>query len=363
MARDRARHRPELGAPVADARRSTPVGARYSPNTSRSAPAHSPVVPPAWARAMVAGMTLSRSPRPHRRSSSRAPLTAAPCRGPPATPSTSARSSASTAGSTLRIDRWRRRPGSGVERRGLGRLGEAVDPDHLQLARLDAPDPLGLAADQPAPSARRWPRTRRPAPSTSSSSAHAASASSAVFASMTTEPSKMSSYSSRSVSKARICWMRSDHCWSQGRGRPRASFQAGSCMARARASRGQGDAERLEHDAGDVVLGLGLGEPERVDLDAVAEPAELGVGRRRSARRRSGPTGAVKARILQVSSTKRMPALTKNEIRPTTAGKSSVGRSGPSRARRRGRRWRWPGRRPPPGRAWPRPLGGGSCRR
>ena len=29
--------------------------------------------------------------------------------------------------------------------------------------------------------------------------------------------------------------MRSDHCWSQGRGSPSASFQAGSCMARARA--------------------------------------------------------------------------------------------------------------------------------
>ena len=31
--------------------------------------------------------------------------------------------------------------------------------------------------------------------------------------------------------------MRSDHCWSQGRGRPSASFQAGSCSARARAER------------------------------------------------------------------------------------------------------------------------------
>ena len=29
--------------------------------------------------------------------------------------------------------------------------------------------------------------------------------------------------------------MRSDHCWSHGRGRPSASFQAGSCTARARA--------------------------------------------------------------------------------------------------------------------------------
>ena len=70
---------------------------------------------------------------------------------------------------------------------------------------------------------------------TSSSSASAASISSAVFASITLEPSKMSPYSRRSDSKARICWIRSDHCWSHGRGRPSASFQAGSCTARARA--------------------------------------------------------------------------------------------------------------------------------
>ena len=37
----------------------TPVGARYSPNTSRSAPAHSPTVPPARASAIVAGMRFS----------------------------------------------------------------------------------------------------------------------------------------------------------------------------------------------------------------------------------------------------------------------------------------------------------------
>ena len=47
----------------------------------------------------------------------------------------------------------------------------------------------------------------------------------------------MSGYSSRSVSYASTCWIRSDHCWSHGRGRPSASFQAGSWIARARASR------------------------------------------------------------------------------------------------------------------------------
>ena len=45
----------------------------------------------------------------------------------------------------------------------------------------------------------------------------------------------MSSYSSRSVSKARTCCIRNDHCWSHGRGSPNASFHAGSCTDRARA--------------------------------------------------------------------------------------------------------------------------------
>ena len=66
-------------------------------------------------------------------------------------------------------------------------------------------------------------------------SCHAASRSSAVRASMTCEPVKMSSYSSKSVSNASTCCMRSDHCWSHGRGRPSASFHAGNCTLRARA--------------------------------------------------------------------------------------------------------------------------------
>ena len=41
----------------------TPVGARYSPNTSRSVCAHSPVVAPARAAAIVAGMMFSPSSR------------------------------------------------------------------------------------------------------------------------------------------------------------------------------------------------------------------------------------------------------------------------------------------------------------
>ena len=95
---------------------------------------------------------------------------------------------------------------------------------------------------------------------------------------MTFEPSKMSGYSSRSVSSASTCWMRSDHCWSHGRGRPerlvpgRQLDRAGAGVAAER------HGERLEHDPLDVVLRLGLGQPERVDLHAVAQAQRLRVG-------------------------------------------------------------------------------------
>ena len=71
--------------------------------------------------------------------------------------------------------------------------------------------------------------------------------------------------------------MRSDHCWSHGRGRPERLVprrQLDRPRPRVAAER---DGERLEHDALDVVLGLGLGQAERVDLHAVAEAQVLGV--------------------------------------------------------------------------------------
>ena len=71
--------------------------------------------------------------------------------------------------------------------------------------------------------------------------------------------------------------MRSDHCWSHGRGRPSASFQAGSCTARARRFFDSVTRQHLDEDAIDIVLGLRLGEAQRVDLHAVAEHAVLGV--------------------------------------------------------------------------------------
>ena len=81
-------------------------------------------------------------------------------------------------------------------------------------------------------------------------------------------------------------------------------------------------AEHLEHDPLHVVLGLRLGQPERVDLHAVAEPAHLRV-LHAVALAGDLSQSSTKARILHVSSTNRTPALTKNEIRPTTFSKSS----------------------------------------
>ena len=78
------------------------------------------------------------------------------------------------------------------------------------------------------------------------------------------------------------------------------------------------DRERLEHDALHVVLRLGLGQAERVDLHAVAEAQVLGRPRRRSARGRAPPTASPIARSFACSSTNRTPALTKNEMRPKT---------------------------------------------
>ncbi len=120
--------------------RPTPVGARYSPKASRSVQPHSPVVTPALAQAIDAGMIL--------------PL-------PPA-----ARLSASSADLTARVVALRA-PGfqlldlialgvfryrhdrldAAGERRGLA-LEILVDADHDLLAALDRFQPRGVGFDQ-----------------------------------------------------------------------------------------------------------------------------------------------------------------------------------------------------------------------
>jgi hypothetical protein len=204
------------------ARRPRPWG-RGTRRTPRAAAAHSPVVPPAWASAMDAGMMFSsvRATRAARR---------APRHG--------------VAWSRLAATRPARRslrpapPGrpSGCCRRRRAARGP-VSVNLLTPMTICSPDSMRACARRgcarAGPSARRWPRTRRRGRGRRRARPGPTSTSSAVLASITWEPSKMSPYSSRSVSNASTCWMRSDHCWSQGRGRPSASFHAGSCSDRA----------------------------------------------------------------------------------------------------------------------------------
>ena len=123
--------------------RPRPVGARYSPNTSRSTPAHSPVVTPARAQSRVAAIRFASVPAAARRASSAA-STAAWSRSARHFRTASC-AAASTAGSTAMIAASR----SAVQRVGLGGL-EPVDADDDVLAALDPPAALGQRADQRA---------------------------------------------------------------------------------------------------------------------------------------------------------------------------------------------------------------------
>ncbi len=95
----------------------TPVGARYSPKTSRSVPAHSPVVPPACASSIVAAMTLvpdsaaCRRPSIARRTASLSRLDRHAC--------TSSTSWACTPGSTWRTESSPRSGDSSVSTKSL----------------------------------------------------------------------------------------------------------------------------------------------------------------------------------------------------------------------------------------------------
>ncbi len=80
--------------------------------------------------------------------------------------------------------------------------------------------------------------------------------------------------------------------------------------------------QHFQQDAVDVVFRLLLGQAQRVDLHAVAEAAEFRVFDAVAVAVISSHS-STKARILHISVTKRMPALTKKEMRPTISGKSS----------------------------------------
>ena len=120
----------------------TPVGARYSPKTSRMTWPHSPVVAPALAAAMEAGMTLRPSCAAARRSAS-ADWTAALSR---ASRQAVRRAiwSASTLASTGQDVAFAR-----GQRRWFGFL-VAVDADDRGLASFDPGQPLGVGRHQRA---------------------------------------------------------------------------------------------------------------------------------------------------------------------------------------------------------------------
>ena len=176
----------------------TPVGARYSPNTSRSAPAHSPTVPPALGERDGGGrqVLVGRGDRRARASSARATAsvvalaraTARGARSARARPPGRARGCAT------------RRPRSRHERRRRG-LGEAVHADD----RGCRPTRSGAPARRCSARAGRFiasimangaaavehPLRARPRPPRRARRS---------CASTTCEPANRSSYSSRSVS-------------------------------------------------------------------------------------------------------------------------------------------------------------------
>ena len=108
----------------------TPVGARYSPNTSRSAPAHSPVVTPPWRRPPWRPSGCRRSwPR---RAAPAAPRRRRQRRGRPAsacTASTACRLHSRIDSQDAAVDAVEQRVGLG------GRVG--VDPHHDVVTGLD----------------------------------------------------------------------------------------------------------------------------------------------------------------------------------------------------------------------------------
>ena len=84
--------------------------------------------------------------------------------------------------------------------------------------------------------------------------------------------------------------MRSDHCWSAWRGSPMRLVPRGQLDGARPRVGGQGDAEQLEDDPLDVVLGLLLGEAR---ASSPGRRSGSGAARgppRRSGRGRRGPT-------------------------------------------------------------------------
>ena len=119
-----------------------------------------------------------------------------------------------------------------------------------------------------------------------------------------------------------ICCRRSDHCWSHGRGSDSASFQAGSCSARQRASRDSSTPSISIAMRHALFSGCSSVSPSELTWTPYRKRRSFGSStpyRSRQVRSHS----SAKARILHSSSTNRRPALQKNETRPTAWSNSA----------------------------------------
>ena len=189
-------------APATPTEPLTPVGARNSPNTSRSAPAHSPVVTPARAHSRVAAMRLVSEPASATRRAS-ADAARSLRSGSASRSSRHRRTAADGGGLDAGIHPLDGGVEVGGERVGLGRP-EPVDARRRRARRTRSGGAAASATRPARPSCSRTRRRppRRPCCCTRSISARAPRRARRPWPSTTVEPSKMSSYSSRSLSKA-----------------------------------------------------------------------------------------------------------------------------------------------------------------
>ena len=246
-----------------------PVGARYSPNTARSVVPHSPVVTPALAQAIDGSMTLR--PSLAARSSSASAFLAA-------LPSRAARQALrrSTCSASMPESTDNDRAFAGGQRRSF-RLRPAVDADHDLLAGLDPAHALGVALDQRALHVVDG-RHR---------AAHGLDAGELLLG-RGLELVDLAAHDLGAVEDVGVLeevglvgedLLHAERPLLVPGARQAQRLVPGGQLhgARARVAR-QRHRQHLEQDAIDVVLGLRLGEAQRVDLHAVAEQAVLGIG-------------------------------------------------------------------------------------
>ena len=122
------------------ARGETPVGARNSPNSARSASPHSPVVTPALAASIEAGMMFAPLAAAARSAVSASRTRASSRAARQALRRAICSASASARGHEDRVL-------ARGQRRGLG-IGEGVDADDDLLAALDRLEPAGVRFDE-----------------------------------------------------------------------------------------------------------------------------------------------------------------------------------------------------------------------